>query len=46
MSYGLRAGVHWSMYGLRRRNGLEPHVLEHNEIAGHRVERFAITREG
>jgi hypothetical protein len=32
--------------GLRRRNGLEPHVLEHDEIAGHRVERFAITREG
>ena len=38
--------VRWSVDGPRRRNGLEPHVLEHDEIAGHRVERFAITREG
>jgi hypothetical protein len=38
--------IRWSVDGLRRRNGLEPHILEHDEIAGHRVERFAITREG
>lgn len=38
--------VRWSVDGLRRRNGLEPHTLEHDQIAGHRVERFAITREG
>ncbi|WP_461782757.1 Wadjet anti-phage system protein JetA family protein [Prosthecobacter sp.] len=37
--------VRWSVDGLRRRNGLEPHILEHDEIAGHRMERFAITRE-
>ncbi len=37
--------VRWSVDGLRRRNGLEPHVLEHDKLAGHRVERFAITRE-
>ncbi|WP_395732137.1 Wadjet anti-phage system protein JetA family protein [Prosthecobacter sp.] len=38
--------VRWSVDGLRRRNGLEPHILEHDTHAGHRIERFAITREG
>jgi hypothetical protein len=37
--------VRWSVDGLRRRNGLEPHIIEHDQLAGHRIERFAITRE-
>jgi len=37
--------VRWSVDGLRRRNGLEPEVLAHDEMAGHRVERFSVTRE-
>ncbi len=38
--------VRWSVDGLRRRNGLEPHILEHDTHAGHRIERFEIRREG
>jgi protease-4 len=37
--------VRWSVDGLRRRNGLEPHIIEHDHLARHRIERFAITRE-
>jgi hypothetical protein len=37
--------VRWSVDGLRRRHGLEPHILEHDKIAGHRIERFSVARE-
>jgi len=37
--------IRWSVDGPRRRHGLEPHVIEHDELVGHRVERFSITRE-
>jgi hypothetical protein len=38
--------IRWTVDGLRRRNGLEPHIIEHDTHAGHRIERFGITREG
>lgn len=38
--------VRWSVDGARRHHGLEPHKIEHDKIAGHRVERFSIQREG
>ena len=37
--------VRWTVDGLRRRNGLEPHILEHDTHAGHRIERFSVKRE-
>ncbi len=37
--------VRWSVDGARRRHGLEPHVIEHDKLAGHRIERFSIQRE-
>lgn len=38
--------VRWSVDGVRRRHGLEPELIAHDRIAGHRVERFSIQREG
>ena len=38
--------IRWRVDGPRRRHGLEPQVIEQDSLVGHRVERFAITREG
>lgn len=37
--------VRWSVSGLRRSHGLEPEKIQMDAQAGHRVERFSITRE-
>ncbi len=37
--------IRWSVTGQRRTNGLEPEQVPMDEHVGHRVERFAITRQ-
>jgi len=39
-------GVRWSVAGPRRTHGLQPEKVPMDDQAGHRIERFAISREG